>query len=290
LRSQLLLAMPGMPERDVDRFAASIAVQGAYQLGDGSQPRDDVPRGRVTTHRLEGGRVYPGVARDYCVYVSPGCHSDEPASLMVFQDGDRYLGPEANASVVLDNLVHEGSVPPLVAVFAQPGEPGPGLPIYGGTGNRSVEYDTTDDSYARFLVAELIPAVAAMQPIAADPERRAICGISSGGHCAFAVAWHRPDQFRKVMSHCGSFVDIRGGHAWPSVVRREELRPLRVYLQSGLFDLDIVFGHWLQSNRALAAALAYRGYDHRFVEGGGGHNLVHGGACLPDALRWLWRS
>jgi enterochelin esterase family protein len=192
--------------------------------------------------------------------------------------------------VVLDNLVHEGSVPPLVAVFVQPGETGPGLPIYGGAGNRSVEYDATDDSYARFLVDELIPAIAAMQPIALDPERRAICGISSGGQCAFTAAWHRPDQFRKVISHCGSFVDLRGGHAWPYVVRREDSRPLRVYLQTGLHDLDIVFGSWLQANRALAAALAYRGYDHQYVEGDGGHNLVHGGACLPDALRWLWRD
>jgi enterochelin esterase family protein len=290
VRAQLLLAMPGMPERDVERFAASITMQGSYQLGDASHPREGVPRGCVTTHRLSDGGVYPGVARDYALYVSAHCRPDEPANLMIFQDGDRYLGPEANAAVVLDNLVHEGAVPPLVAVFVQPGEPGPGLPIYGGTGNRSVEYDSTDDAYARFLVEELIPAVAATQPIAADPGRRALCGLSSGGQCAFAAAWHRPDQFGKVLSHCGSFVDLRGGHVWPFVVRREEPRPLRVYLQTGLHDLDIVFGSWLHANRALAAALAYRAYDHRYVEGDGGHNLAHGGASLPEALRWLWRA
>lgn len=282
--------MPGMPGRDVDRFAASIAAPGPYELGADSHPRAGVPRGTITAHRLSGGLVYPGVARDYWLYVSARCRPDEPASLMVFQDGARYLGPEANAPVVLDNLVAEGSLPPMVAMFAQPGDPGPGLPIYGGVGNRSVEYDAIDATYARFLVDELIPAAAELQPLAAGPERRALCGISSGGHCAFAAAWHRPETFGKVMSHCGSFVDIRGGHAWPSVVRREEARSLRVYLQTGRLDLDIVFGSWVQANRALVAALAYRGYEHRFVEGEGGHNLTHGGACLPDALRWLWRD
>lgn len=290
VRALLRAAMPGMPQRDIDRFAASIAVPGTCTLGEDSHARDGVPQGQLTVHTLNDSRTYPGVSHEYRLYVSARCRRDEPASLMIFLDGDRYLGPEANACTVLDNLVHEAALPPLVALFVQPGEPGPGLPIYGGSGNRSVEYDTTDDTYARFLVEELIPAATAVRRITANPERRALCGISSSGQCVFASAWHRPDQFRKVMIHCGSFVDIRGGHAWPFIVRREEPRPLRVYMQSGQHDLDIVFGHWLQANRTLAAALAYRGYDHRFDEGDGGHNLVHGGACLPDALRWLWRN
>ena len=32
------------------------------------------------------------------------------------------------------------------------------------------------------------------------------------------------------------------------------------------------------------------GYDHKFVLGDGSHNARHGGAILPDALRWLWRA
>jgi len=39
----------------------------------------------------------------------------------------------------------------------------------------------------------------------------------------------------------------------------------------------------------VAAALAEAGYDHRLVLGDGGHDANHGGAILPDALRWLWR-
>lgn len=93
-----------------------------------------------------------------------------------------------------------------------------------------------------------------------------------------------------MLTHCGSFVAIRGGDAWPGRIRREDAKPLRVFLQSGTYDLDILFGDWLLANRAMAAALSYRGYDHRLVTGEGGHSLKHGGALLPETLRWLWRD
>lgn len=282
--------MPGMPAEDVPRFAASVARDEPYWLGPDSRPREGVPCGKVTAHRMADSIAWPGVARDYRVYVSAQCQPTRPAALLVLQDGLRYLGPEANVPTVLDNLVAAGDMPPVVAVFAEPGETGPGLPIYGGGGNRSIEYDSTDDRYARFLVEELLPQVEALQPLTPDPLHRAICGLSSGGQCAFAAAWHRPDAFGCVVSHCGSFVDLRGGHQWPFRVRREPVRPLRVFLQTGEHDLDIVFGHWPHANRALAAALDYRGYDYRLVVGEGGHSLRHGGALLPETLRWLWRG
>jgi enterochelin esterase family protein len=104
------------------------------------------------------------------------------------------------------------------------------------------------------------------------------------------VAWERPDAFRKVVSHCGSFTNIRGGHQYPALIRRAAPKPLRVFLQTGERDLDLVFGHWPLANRELAAALAYHGYDHQLVVGEGGHTLKHGGAIFPDTLRWLWRD
>jgi enterochelin esterase family protein len=104
------------------------------------------------------------------------------------------------------------------------------------------------------------------------------------------VAWERPDAFRKVLSHIGSFADIRGGHNYPSLIRKQPVRPLRVFLQDGEADLDNDYGNWWLANLQMAAALRYRSYDYRFVGGSGGHDGVHGGAILPDSLRWLWRS
>ena len=119
---------------------------------------------------------------------------------------------------------------------------------------------------------------------------RAIGGISSGGICAFTVAWERPDLFSKVLSHVGSFTDIRGGHAYPSLIRKSERKPIRVFLQDGSGDLDNQFGHWYLANLQMEAALKYAKYDYKTVWGDGGHNGKHGGAILPDSLRWLWRE
>ena len=124
--------------------------------------------------------------------------------------------------------------------------------------------------------------------VSTDPARRAVCGLSSSGLAAFNVAWERPDAFGNVITHCGSFVDIRGGHAIIPAVRRHPRKPLRVFQQTGRHDLDIVFGHWLNANRDLAAALDYHGYPHRLEVGEGGHSLLHGGAILPDTLRWIF--
>ena len=181
-------------------------------------------------------------------------------------------------------------MPVTIGVFVQPGDKGPGLPIWGGTDNRSIEYDSLGDTYARFLLEELLPDVEKNVSITSDPAGRAICGISSGGICAFTVAWERPDAFSKVVTHCGSFTDIRGGHNYPSLIRRNAAKPLRVFLQSGSNDLDVVFGNWPLANQEMASALAYRGYDYQYIFGEGGHSLKHGGSIFPDTLRWLWRD
>jgi enterochelin esterase family protein len=273
---QLRQHLPGMSEHDAERFAASITTPGPYAP---TEPRDDVPRGTLTAGSCPPGSVYPGVPHRYQLYRSAGLAGE--AALIVFMDGERYLGPEANAAAVLDQLGL-----PCVALFIEPGAEGPGLPIYGGTGNRSVEYDLPGDAFSRFLVDELIPH--ALEGVKLGPDR-ALVGLSSGGHCALNAAWERPDYFNLVASHCGSFVNLRGGHELAGKIRRDDTRRLKkVFLQSGEHDLDIVFGHWPSANRDMAAALTYRGIPHRLVIGEGGHSLMHGGSLLRSTLRWLF--
>jgi enterochelin esterase-like enzyme len=288
LAQLLAQQLPGLSHHDTLRFVRSLAVAEPYAPWDGWRGQD-VPQGRLVPGRHISTRAYPGVARDYQLYVPRQADAGRPAALMVFQDGDRYLGPEVNAAQVLDALIHASAMPVTVALFVQPGETGPGLPLLGGAGNRSVEYDSADGVYARFLEQELLPQALDGLAVSADPAQRAIAGLSSGGMCALNAAWERPDLFGKVVSHCGSFVDIRGGHTLAGKIRRAPARPLRVFLQSGRHDLDIVFGHWELANRTVAAALAYHGYDHQLVIGDGGHSLRHGGALFHDTLQWLWR-
>jgi enterochelin esterase family protein len=194
--------------------------------------------------------------------------------------------------VVLDNLIHRKELPAMAAVFVSPGTVPPAEPGQKGRGNRSYEYDSLGDRYARFLIDELLPEVERRWAVklTREPAGRATVGASSGGICAFTVAWERPDSFGKVISFIGSFTNIRGGHAYPAWIRKTERKPIRVFLQDGSNDLDNLHGSWPLANQQMAAALKFSGWDHRFEYGDGGHNGKHGGAILPEALRWLWRD
>jgi enterochelin esterase-like enzyme len=229
------------------------------------------------------------VTRDYWIYVPTQYDPGTPIGIMVFQDGEGYVDEEGpfRVPIVFDNLIHKKTIPPLIGLFINPGESPPGTPWWATF--RSYEYDSLGDTYARFLIEEMIPEVGKEYNLADDPKMRAICGISSGGICAFTAAWERPDFFHKVMSHVGSFTDIRGGHVYPTLIRRSAKRDIRVFLQAGSNDLDLIVGNWWLSNLQMEAALKFRGYDYKFVGGTGGHNGDHGGVILPESLEWLWR-
>ncbi len=268
-----------------------------YTLGPGSLPQQGVPHGRVERFAFTNSTIFPGTARDGWVYIPAQYDSSRAAALMVFQDGHAYVGTNGQMRVpnVFDNLIARGDMPVTIGVFINPGHRGADAPKAEGWGNRdnrSFEYDSLGGAYARFLIDELLPFVVKTYDlkISEDPERRAICGMSSGGICAFTVAWERPDQFRKVLSHIGSFTNIRGGHHYPALIRKTERKPIRVFLQDGSNDLNNLHGDWPLANQSMASALRFAGYDYQFVFGDGAHNGKHGGAILPDSLRWLWRS
>jgi len=267
-----------------------VAISEPYALGSDSRVQAG-PRGRVEGPHLWRSTVFPGTVRHYWVYV-PAQYDETAAALMVFQDGHQYVDAsrEVRVPVVFDNLIRRGEMPVTIGVFVNPGHVGATVPENAwSASNRSVEYDSLGDRYARFLLDELLPEVQQRYAISADPERRAIAGASSGGICAFTAAWERPDGFHKVLSHIGSFVDIRGGHVYPSLIRTTPRKPLRVFLQDGSHDLDNEYGNWPQANQEMADALRTAGYDYRFVFGVGGHTFSHAGAILPHSLRWLWR-
>lgn len=263
-----------------------------YQYGPDSERQPGVPQGEIT-HFQHISTIFPDARRDCWVYVPQQYDPATPAAVMVFQDGKRYLDPEGafRVPIVFDNLIHAGAMPVTIGIFLNPGHVGEApAPDRWPYSNRSFEYDTLSDQYARFLIEEILPEVGSRWTLTADPEQRAICGLSSGGICAFTVAWEHPNAFRKVLSHIGSFTDIRGGHNYPSLIRKAAVRPLRVFLQDGEADLDNQYGNWWLANLQMVAALRYRGYDYQFVGGTGAHDGVHGGTILPDSLRWLWRT
>lgn len=271
---------------------AGMAGDDDYSLGRDSMRQEGVPRGEVTKHEFRSS-IFEGTLREYYVYVPRQYDSQEPAAVMVFQDGHAYVGEQGQfrVPVVFDNLIAQGRMPVTVGLFINPGHRGESLPKNPWkANNRSFEYDSLTDQYARFLLEEMLPELEKSWNLSTDRKDRAICGISSGGICAFTVAWQRPDAFSKVLSHVGSFTNIRGGHVYPALIRKTEPKPIRVFLQDGENDLDNRHGNWWLSNLQMDAALKFAGYDYRFVGGTGGHNGIHGGAILPESLEWLWRD
>ena len=266
-----------------------------YKLGpDSTERAAGVPKGRVEQFQFTQSKVFPETSRDGWIYVPAQYDAAKPAALMVFQDGRTYVNEtgQQRVPIVFDNLIAKGEMPVTIGVFINPGQRGTNTPPAAGSSNRSFEYDSLGDAYAKFLIDELLPFVAAKFNVkfTDDPELRAICGMSSGAICAFTVAWERPNSFRKVLSQIGSFTNIRGGHAYPALLRKTERKAIRVFLQDGSNDLNNLHGNWPLANQEMASALAFSGYDFKFELGDGAHSGKHGGAILPDSLRWLWRS
>ena len=328
------LAVPARAQQTAPKPPAE-----SYPVHPDAQRKEGVPQGKVTQMpKWTESKVFPGTERDWWVYVPAQYDGTTPACLMVFQDGSGPVSEkgETRAPVVFDNLIHQKAMPVTIGVFINPGnDPKKNPPPKAGEKranpfrptNRSHEYDTLSGDYARFLLDEILPAVQKQYKITDDPNGRAICGNSSGGIAAFTAAWERPDAFRKVVSHIGSFTGIAyrpakdgqpmrpGGDLYPTLIRKTPPKPLRVFLQDGRNDLDNAHGHWFLANQQMEAALKYanrtadeaagngegrggRGgaaatkdrYDVKTVWGEGAHNGKHGGAIFPDTMRWLWRD
>ena len=273
-----------------DRFIIPSPRPAPSTLGPDAQRQPGVPRGTVTRAGWRSS-IFPGTLRDYYIYVPAQYTPDSAANVMVFQDGRGYVNEEgtAPAHIVFDNLIHQRRLPVTIGIFINPGYFPPVAEGREPVSNRSFEYDTLSDQYVRFLLEEMLPAVGAQYRLTQEANGRAICGASSGGICAWTVAWERPDAFSKVLSHVGSFANIRGGHVYPALIRKTPKKPIRIFLQAGSNDLDCDWGNWALANLEMAAALNFAGYDYRLDYGDGAHNDRHGGATLPEALEWLWR-
>jgi enterochelin esterase-like enzyme len=298
LRLGILLAIfafvPGILLGQEKKKEASPDDQ--YVPGPDSQEQPGVPKGEVTKYSWNESKVYPGTVRDYWVYVPKQYNAAKPACVFVCQDGISYLAP-----TVFDNLIHKKEMPVTIGIFIQPGVIPPKAgdepkkvedksKTRPGQRNRSVEYDSLGDTYAKFLLQEILPEVGKKYSLTKNPDGRCIAGSSSGGICAFTVCWERPDEFRKCFTTVGSFTNIRGGNKYPELVRSSPKKPIRMFQQDGANDIVNQYGSWPEANKAMAAALDEKGYDHKFVFGEGVHSGKHGTAIFPDAMRWMWRD
>ncbi|NBV44190.1 MAG: gluconolactonase [Planctomycetia bacterium] len=270
-------------------LAALLSLPGGFAA---AVEADAPPAGEVLQFSFENSTIFPGTFRDYWVYVPRQYDGTTPACVHVNQDGIQFDAPK-----VFDRLIHEKKMPVAIGVFVMHGRVKATRADALDRFNRSYEYDGLGPDYARFLLDELLPDVETKKTsdgraivLSKKGTDRAIAGTSSGAIAAFTAAWERPDAFTRVFSGIGTYVGLRGGHGYSTLVRKTEPKPIRVFLQGGSNDLNIYGGDWWIANQALERSLSFAGYDVKHEWGDGGHNGKHATELFPAAVEWLWRE
>jgi enterochelin esterase family protein len=274
-----------------------------YKLGPDSMPMNGVPQGHFVGPTIIPTQVFPGNSHTYWVYVPAQYDPAKPTPIMIFNDGQAFKNPNGSLRTqnVLDNLIWRHEIPVMLAVFIDPAhlptEAEPPDPVTGDWGDRGTrrgdEYNPPTDIYAKVICDELMPALKKDYNISPDPNLHGIAGASSGGCAAFAVAWFRPDEFRKVITIVGSFTSLRGEYIYPELVAAADKKPIRIFMQDGRNDNrrpGNPNGDWFLQNVRLMNALTEKGYEVNYAWGMNNHGQSMGGAILPDMMRWLWRD
>src|SRR5580692_4685159 len=250
------------------------------------------PRGEVQKYSFDRSRIFPGTVRDYWVYVPKQYDPSKPACIYVGQDGIGFGAP-----AVFDELIEWKQMPVTIGVFIMHGRVKALSKNAIDRFNRSFEYDGLGDNYVRFLLEEILPEVEKKTASDGRPIRlshngndRCIAGISSGAICAFTAAWERPDAFSRVFSSVGTFVGLRGGNNYPTLIRKSEPKPIRIFLEDGTNDQNIAGGDWWMANQEMERAFRFAGYEVNHAWGEGGHNDRHAREIFPEAMRWLWKD
>jgi enterochelin esterase family protein len=278
----------------------AVSNDAFYKLGPDSQPMDGVPKGKFYGPKVIQSQVFPGTQHTYYVYVPAQYDPSKPTAIMIFNDGQAMMAEpgDVQAQNVLDNLIYRREIPVMIGVFINPGrrpdQPEPNPQNWGdSTTNRANEYNPPNDKYAQVVVNELMPAVEKEYNISPDPDLHGIMGASSGGCAAFAVAWFRPNDFHKVITIVGSFVDLRGEYVYPELVAQSDRKPIRIFMADGRNDHRNpakLNSDWFYQSVRLMDALTKKGYDINYAWGIGNHGQKQGGAIFPDMMRWLWRD
>ncbi|MBS1825085.1 MAG: esterase [Acidobacteria bacterium] len=257
-----------------------------------------VPQGKLTEKLSHTSRIYEGMVADYWVYVPAQYQPGTPAAVMFWTDGEVHINRDSGSRAlnVWDNLTHEKKIPVIIQVLVSPG-------LKDGRRWRSIQYDSVDDRFARYVLEEILPEVGKTYNLRKDGYSRAIAGDSSGAICALNAAWWRTGDFARVLLRIGSFTSIQwkqrssdgltekdGGHIFPYLIRKSPKKNIRVYMQDGFGDLENEHGSWPATNLALVNSLKLKGYDFKMVWGNGSHSRSGGNVEMAEEMTWLWRD
>ncbi len=274
--------------------------------------RDGVPKGVVHHFVMDSkdSKIYPGIAkhapgqvvpykRRVSVYVPSQYVQGTPAPFFVSQDS-----MASNIiPTILDNMIADKRLPVMVAIMIDSG----GGDAQGS--ERGLEYDTCSGKYAEFIETEVLPKITNDYHVTftKNPDGRMTMGGSSGGACAFSMAWYHPDLYHRVLSYSGTFVNQQSPYtpasphgAWEyhdQFIPKSKRKPLRIWLECGEFDLrykdpESTYHNWVMSNDRMAKVLKDKKYPYQYWLAKSAYH-VDGrvvGQTLPQALEWVWRG
>ncbi len=246
----------------------------------------DILNGEMKDFTFASSTIFPGTVRQVSVFIPAQYDGSRPACVYVRTDG---FNPIEKS--LLETMIATKEMPVTIGVFVRPGDLPPTVKDTMGRRNRCFEYDGVGDDNVRFLVDELLPFVAKEfhLNLSTSGNDRCIAGGSSGGIAAFNAAWERPDAFSRVYANSGSFVAFRGGHEFPTLVRKFEAKPIRTYLSTGMRDMENCAGDWFLLDQEMDKALKFSGYDYSFRIINGGHVAGYYD-YYREAMSYLWKD
>ncbi len=225
------------------------------------QPTEIFPKEGVTYGTLTAGTISStntGKTYDLKVLLPPLYDPLGSYPVAYFQDGSEYLSL-AKALTTIGNLIADGSIEPLIAVFVTPT-------------NRNVEYAFQDRfKYTDFFVAELVPYIDGAFATDPDPQRRAVIGDSYGGNISAIISFTHPEVFGNCGLHSGAFQE--NGYETNTIVMDGVEKEIRVASIWGSYE-----GGLTDNMRNLQEYLIEKSYDLYCKE-------------LPEGHSWgLWRA
>ncbi|MGC3972175.1 MAG: RICIN domain-containing protein [Pirellulales bacterium] len=249
------------------------------------KPEEILP-GEIKEFRFAESKVFPGTVRDVTVFIPAQYDGKKPACVYVKTDG---FNPREKT--LMETSIAAKEMPVTIGVFVRPGELPAPMKGTAGRRNRDFEYDGVSDNNVRFLVDELLPFISKEYGLnlSTDGNDRCMAGGSSGGIAAFTAAWNRPDAFSRVYAASGSWVAFRGGHEFPTMVRKFEAKPIRSFLTTATHDMENCAGDWFLLDLEMDKALKFSGYDYQFRTIDGRHVAGYAEHWL-EAMAYLWRG
>lgn len=310
-------------------------VNGNFIIGPTHTPapqsivNETVPQGTIHRFTINStdSKIYPGIARDRGTFGVPD--PNNPAKLdvttshpapytrqMAVYVPKQYVpgtaapfivgmdGPDNLLFTVLDNLIAEQKVPPMIAISIGNG----GGDAQGS--QRGLEYDTMNGVFAEFVEYEILPLVESKfnVKLSRDPDARAAMGASSGGSAALAMAWYHPEWYHRVLTYSGTFVNQQWPHnpkipggAWEfhkSLIPNNPRKPLRIWMEVGdqdLYNPNVMRDNmhdWVVANEEMARVLADKKYPYQYVFAKNAKHVERSvkQQTYPQALEWLWKD